>query len=731
MKKIRKICISVFLILITICTLISCSLGNKGYDVSYYIDNTLVTTLKVEEGKEVELSIYKIYIEEKNSYMSEYISTIKGENQEFAGWYDSEQYNTKVESIKANSNVNLYGKFNTKPKNYKISLNENGGTIVSDLTVLENTVLEKDSLPTITKEGYTFDGWYLDAGCVAKFNSLTVKSNLTLYAKWNVNTYKVSFNTDGGNEIDEISVKYNESFELPQNPTKEGYKFGGWYTDKKLTKEYNQTKVTSNVTLYAKWEEILKYNVTFNTNGGTNVENIIVTENETVNLSAVATTRTGYTFVGWYTDAALQIPFNEETAINSNVVLHAKWTINKYKLTFDSNGGSAVTSVTVNYNSTVTLPDSPTKAGHIFLGWYTDKDCTVQYNNGKITADTTLYAKWETEEIKLKYKVSFETNGGTEIEDITVIENETVDLTKVVTERTGYTFVGWYTDSSLKTVFNKSTKINCNITLYAKWKNNQQTSSSGNQVTQNEIYYGVVYGLLDDELKEELHSLLLSTHTNKGSYKDAWTILSEADKGVGNTVRCIYTGINIPVSDRAGSSSASIQWNREHSWAKSHGFPSESYTSYSDCFHLFASEVGINSTRGNKDFGDFELLRRNYTGSDSYGNFWDGTYFEPRDEVKGDIARAMFYMAVRYDGCSSCRVDLELVKGSTSGSSNGYGYLGDLESLIKWHYEDPVSADEMARNEVVYGYQGNRNPFIDHPEFVYGLYSEYAQKYVS
>ena len=124
MKKIRKICISVFLILITICTLISCSLGNKGYDVSYYIDNTLVTTLKVEEGKEVELSIYKIYIEEKNSYMSAYISTIKGENQEFAGWSDSEQYTTKVESIKANSNVNLYGKFNTKPKNYKISLNE-------------------------------------------------------------------------------------------------------------------------------------------------------------------------------------------------------------------------------------------------------------------------------------------------------------------------------------------------------------------------------------------------------------------------------------------------------------------------------------------------------------------------------------------------------------------------------------------------------------------------------
>ena len=393
MKKISKIVIMSF-IMVLMFLITSCN--EKTFDVSYYIDNTLITTLKVEEGKEVELSIYKIYIEEKNSYMSEYISTIKGENKEFEGWYDNNQYNTKVESLTINSNVELYGRLKEKAKKYQVTLNENGGTIVSDLTVLENTVLEKDSLPTITKEGYTFGGWYLDAGCVAKFISLTVKSNLTLHAKWNVNTYKVSFNTDGGNEIDEISVKYNESFELPQNPTKEGYKFGGWYTDKKLTKEYNQTKVTSNVTLYAKWEELLKYNVIFNTNGGTEVENIIVKENETVDLSNVVTVKNNYNFIGWYIDSSLQTLFDEETAINSNITLYAKWQEKtKYTISFDTNGGSTLNPLTIYKGEKIEVLDEPLKDDHTFGGWYIDSSLTTPFDyNATITKSMTLYAKW-------------------------------------------------------------------------------------------------------------------------------------------------------------------------------------------------------------------------------------------------------------------------------------------------------------------------------------------------
>ena len=236
-----------------------------------------------------------------------------------------------------------------------------------------------------------------------------------------------------------------------------------------------------------------------------------------------------------------------------------------------------------------------------------------------------------------------------------------------------------------------------------------------------EDYYESMVGHLDSTFKETLHTLLKSTHTTKNTYANVWTILQDADEDPNNqnNIICIYTGQSIPKSDRDGASSSSIVWNREHSWAKSHGFNNQNYYAYTDCHHLFASEKTINGIRDNKDFGEVSN-----GSSDKYGNSWNSTYFEPRDEVKGDIARALMYMVVRYDDANE--LDLELVNHST-GSSDKNGELGLLETLVKWHYEDPVSEKEKNRNNVVQSYQGNRNPFIDHPEWVAVLYPEYAQ----
>ena len=333
-------------------------------------------------------------------------------------------------------------------------------------------------------------------------------------------------------------------------------------------------------------------------------------------------------------------------------------------------------------------------------------------------------------------KISFDTNGGTVIETIEVDENGKLQLPENPTKE-GYTFIGWYTNKELTSQVNLYVHVFQNdAVLYAKWEENKLSILIGNAVTENEEYYGSLVGLLGDELKLALHQLLESTHKITLTYSQAWDVLVEADKGEGNTIECIYTGIYINKNDRVGSSSATIKWNREHVWPNSKGFKDKSYTAYSDCFHLFASEEKINSTRGNKDFGDFELLGIKYSSKDEYGNFWNSDYFEPRDEVKGDIARAVLYLAVRYDGdtCSKCSLDLELIVGDSDKYTNVIGkegYLGDILTLIKWHYEDPVSEDEMARNEVVSKYQGNRNPFIDHPEFVYGLYEEYAKNYIT
>jgi uncharacterized repeat protein (TIGR02543 family) len=405
-----------------------------------------------------------------------------------------------------------------------------------------------------------------------------------------------------------------------------------------------------------------------------------------------------------------------------------------YVVTFETNGGTIIENIEVDENGKIVPPTDPTKDGYIFVGWYSDSNLTkgIKIDVNIFTKDKTVYAKWKEAGSVI---VSFQENGGSAVDNITVDYGQKISLPKDPI-KTGYTFEGWYIDKSLSTKFDVNTQIKSNITLYAKWTKKAIDISLGNNVSEGESYYGVVAGLVEDDLSKALHNLLEDTHTKHLSYSDIWDILKVADKGEGENVVCIYTGVLHAFSKKDNGTSGNDLWNREHLWPNSKGFGNKSHTAYSDAHHLFASNKNINATRGNKDFVDFELLGISSSGEDKYGNKWDSNYFEPRDEVKGDIARALFYMVIRYNGdtCDDCTLDLELVFGSSAGASNTYdkvGKLGDLESLIKWHYEDPVSDSERARNEVVYEWQGNRNPFIDHPEFVYGIYGKYAEQYVN
>ncbi len=217
-------------------------------------------------------------------------------------------------------------------------------------------------------------------------------------------------------------------------------------------------------------------------------------------------------------------------------------------------------------------------------------------------------------------------------------------------------------------------------------------------------YYSGTEGLNGSALKAVLHSKIKG-HTKK-SYSFVRTILRESDRDPKNSsnVILIYTDKSV-----AGSNSGA--WNREHVWAKSHGFPNKSDTAYSDAHHLRPSDYQANSARGNKDF--------DYGGDKTYekGVHYDSDSWEPRDEVKGDVARMMFYMTVRYEGGDG--YDLELVEYTgTSGAK-----FGKKSVLLEWNRLDPVSAFERQRNRGVYKYQKNYNPFIDHPEFADRIYN--------
>ncbi|WP_026328079.1 endonuclease I family protein [Streptomyces sulphureus] len=225
-------------------------------------------------------------------------------------------------------------------------------------------------------------------------------------------------------------------------------------------------------------------------------------------------------------------------------------------------------------------------------------------------------------------------------------------------------------------------------------------------------YYQDAEGKTGEELKDALHTII-STDAEAISYDEVWDALKETDKDPDNSsnVILLYTGRSQSADDNGGDSG---QWNREHVWAKSHGDFGTSTGPGTDVHHLRPADVQVNSVRGNKDFdeGGEEV-------EDAPGNFTDDDSFEPRDEVKGDVARMILYMDVRYEGDDSWP-DLEANDEVDNGSAPN---LGRVSVLKEWSAQDPPDAFEENRNDVIYEQiQHNRNPFVDHPEWVDEIY---------
>lgn len=236
-------------------------------------------------------------------------------------------------------------------------------------------------------------------------------------------------------------------------------------------------------------------------------------------------------------------------------------------------------------------------------------------------------------------------------------------------------------------------------------------------------YYSGISGY-GTALKADLHELIRTTHTTEYSYDALWTQLryTDEDPDNSNNIIEIYTGWSVPKTHYGGGTT---QWNREHTWSKSHGGFGESRPAGTDLHHLRPCDATVNSAKGNKDFDEGGTLYIDGSPYGSYsgntGNFSSTYSWEPRDEDKGDVARMLMYMAVRYEATDTS-FDLELVD-SVNTSPTGQPYYGKLSTLLQWHNSDPVDARERQRNDRIYERQGNRNPFIDHPEFAQYLWT--------
>ena len=229
-------------------------------------------------------------------------------------------------------------------------------------------------------------------------------------------------------------------------------------------------------------------------------------------------------------------------------------------------------------------------------------------------------------------------------------------------------------------------------------------------------YYGSTYSydtlsdMSGNTLKLELRELMTDTHKVKTDYDDCHYEADRTDCQNGDgSVSFIYTKYNGKMSDWAGSTSNG--WNREHVWPQSLGGFKTSGGG-SDLHHIRPSDAKVNSTRGNKLYGNAPggsaAKGSSVVGSLTGGTY--GTYFEPHDDVKGDVARICLYVMVRWGG-------------TYSQSDNITNVFQSVDVLLEWCEMDPVDTWEMGRNEVVEDIQGNRNVFIDYPELAWLLFN--------
>lgn len=224
-------------------------------------------------------------------------------------------------------------------------------------------------------------------------------------------------------------------------------------------------------------------------------------------------------------------------------------------------------------------------------------------------------------------------------------------------------------------------------------------------------YYQDAQGKTGAELKTALHTII--KNQTKLSYSSVTNALKETDQDPNNSnnVILLYTGRS---QAKSSFGSGANNWNREHVWAKSHGDFGTRVGAGTDLHHLRPTDASVNSSRGNLDFDNGGKAHNECTSC-----YYDGDSWEPPDRVKGDVARMLFYMDVRYEGTSG-ELDLEL---ANSVNTSPKPLHGKLSTLLQWHEQDPVDSFERNRNEMIYQqYQHNRNPFIDYPEWAESIW---------
>jgi len=277
-----------------------------------------------------------------------------------------------------------------------VVFNSQGGSAISSQTVVGKVVKPIDP----TRSNYSFGGWYRNAACTGNawnFSTDVVTVDITLYAKWTLNDYTVTWNANGGTPVPtQQLVTHGSNITEPSTITKVGYIFGGWYTNITLTEAatFPITNITEPKTFYAKYIPI--FTVTFNATSGTITPASGTTRADSTLASLPTPTKSDYAFNGWFTAETDGEKVTESRKYSANTTIHAQWTRSVYTVTLNPNGGT-VTPLTINIGENgriVSLP-TPTKTGYSFDGWFTAATNGEKVTDGYLLSENTIvYARW-------------------------------------------------------------------------------------------------------------------------------------------------------------------------------------------------------------------------------------------------------------------------------------------------------------------------------------------------
>ena len=584
-SKALKVIILAFCLIILSVSMVAC--GEKSFTVTFMDGDTVVTTLTVEENKEFTLPTNP----DKEGYS-------------FVGWYTDAELTNPYAIDAVTTNFTLYAKYNKQELfisvnskegskvsplkvsygqeyslevptregydfvgytydngtedvefplkgtyNFKNSIRVSANWKIKEITVnfydgvtLSGTKVVKYGETVtplvVSKKGYTFVNWYVDEELTNAFDKETeIKDSINLYAKFNANSYKIVFDTDGGNTIDNASIVYNAQFSLP-TPTKTGYDFLGWYNvmdDNKV--EDGTYEWLTDVRLKAKWA-IKKNMVTFKCGNATETEEVEYGKCFAKELSDF-TVENGYEAVGFYTTEtfdgeAINVASYQVTA---PIVLYVKVAPKTFHITVT---GYANDGYNVVYNTTYELEAAPTSEGEIFQGYFLNNEAFAVSGTYTYTDNIIVEARFQADPEYNKVHVKLYDENNKLIKDKTIDKNTTVDLSDIDTNKTGYTFTGWFKEDGNE--FDTTTALSETISLYVKYEANKYTitidKDNGETSTTIDVVYNETYTLpeltkegytfdcyrINDTTEQKIAASGTYTFTDNISIKAYWII---------------------------------------------------------------------------------------------------------------------------------------------------------------------------------------------------------------